>query len=180
LRSRCATPFTCAASSAGDRAQDRQRLIESQRTVAREVLIERLALEPLHHVVLAPVGQLTEREDVDDVAMADLVDRLRLGLEARHHLLVGRVLARQHLDRDALADDRLQGEVHRAEPTPAEHFLDLVLADREPRCEILIGTAVTRRRVADRRRRVTGDRLVGAEVLGPGRPGVLVPHEARS
>ena len=84
-----------------DRAQDRQRLGERQLAAALEQRIERLAVEVLHHVVLAAVGELAEREDVDDVAVADLVDRARLGDEPRHHLGFDRELAREHLDRDA-------------------------------------------------------------------------------
>jgi hypothetical protein len=42
-----------------------------------------LAVEILHHEVVAPDGKLIEGEDVDDVRMADLVDGVCLLLEAR-------------------------------------------------------------------------------------------------
>ena len=94
-----------------------------------EVLIEWLAVEALHHVVVAAVGELAELEDVDDVAVADLVDRARLGGEPLDHRRVGGVLAREHLDRDLLADHRMRRAIHGAEAALAEQRLDHVLAD---------------------------------------------------
>ena len=49
---------------------------------ALEARRQALAVEVLHHEVVAPVGELIEGEDVDDVRVADLVDRARLLLEA--------------------------------------------------------------------------------------------------
>ncbi len=95
----------CCIERARDAAQDRERLRERQPLLRREVLVERRAVEQLHHVVLATVRQLSEREDVDDVAMADLIDRPRLGDEARDHLRVRRELTIQDLDGGMLADD---------------------------------------------------------------------------
>ena len=87
-------PLACAASSAfAIAAQDRQRVGERQPLLAIEERVERLAVEVLHHVVVAAVVELAEREDVDDVAVADLVDRARLGDEPRHHLGIDRELA---------------------------------------------------------------------------------------
>ena len=76
-----------------DAAQDRQRLGERELADALDQRVERLAVEVLHHVVLAAVLERAEREDVDDVAVADLVDRARLGDEPRHHLGIDRELA---------------------------------------------------------------------------------------
>ena len=56
------------------------------------------ALEQLHDVERAPVGQLAELVDVHDVRVLDHVDGERLAQEARHHLRRGRELAPQHLD----------------------------------------------------------------------------------
>jgi hypothetical protein len=61
-----------------------------------------------------------------------VVDRARLGHEARHDLAIDGELARQHLDGDALADHGLDRPVDRAEAAAAEHLLDDVLADRLP------------------------------------------------
>jgi hypothetical protein len=74
---------------ATDAAQDRQRLREREPGVARDPRVERLAVEMLHHVeVAAVVLELAEREDVDDVAVPDQVDRARLFLEPRHDLRI--------------------------------------------------------------------------------------------
>ena len=64
-----------------DLEQDRDRLGQRQ-PAAPQPRRERLALQPLHDEVAAPVGQLAEGEHVDDVRMADLVDRARLLHEA--------------------------------------------------------------------------------------------------
>lgn len=85
--------------------------------------------QQLHHVVVPPVGELPEREDVDDVLVADLVDRSRLGHEPRDDLRRRRILPVEHLDRGRLADDRVHRAVHGAEPADAEQPLDDVLAD---------------------------------------------------
>src|SRR5690606_1669220 len=69
-------------------------------------------------------------EDVDDVAVADLVDRPRLGDEPRHHRRIRRVLAAQHLDGDLLADERVLGAEHRAEAALPDLGRNDVLADR--------------------------------------------------
>ena len=49
---------------------------------ALEARREALAVEVLHDEVVAAVGELIECEDVDDVGVADLIDRPRLLLEA--------------------------------------------------------------------------------------------------
>ena len=87
-------PLACAASSAFAIAR-RIGSASASGSVADAIdqRVERLAVEELHHVVLAAVGELAEREDVDDVAVADLVDRARLGDEPRHHLRIDRELA---------------------------------------------------------------------------------------
>ena len=139
---------------AGDRAQDRQRVGQRDRATGQQ-LVERLAVEKLHHVVLAAVRELAEREDVDDVAVADLVDRASLGHESRNDRGVRGEPAREHLDRDALADQRLHRPVHRAEATPADRLLGHVLSDLGPGREVLVGWRIARcREVVRRCRRV--------------------------
>ncbi len=124
---------------AADRAQDRHRDLERHAAVALEPLGERLALEVLHDVERAAVGQRAEREDVDDVAVADLVDRARLGLEPLEHLGVDREPPCEHLDRDLLADQRVARLEHVAEAAVAELGLDLILADDLTRNEVRVG-----------------------------------------
>ena len=73
------------------------------------------------------------------MAVADLVDRARLGDEPRHHLGIDRELAREHLDRDDLADQRVDRLEHGAERALPELALDLVLADTLARREVALG-----------------------------------------
>jgi hypothetical protein len=117
LRSRCAMPAAWAAS----RGQPVPLL--------GEVAVQRHAVEQLHQVVLPAVGEAAEREDVDDIAVPDLVYRARLGDEARHDLRVARELAVERLDRAPLADERVEALVNGPESTLAQLALDAVLAD---------------------------------------------------
>src|SRR5437016_1501850 len=64
-----------------DRVEDEHRLRCGQRA-ALDAIGQALALEQLHHEVVAAVGELAMLEHVDDVAVADLVDESRLLLEA--------------------------------------------------------------------------------------------------
>ena len=70
---------------AADLAEQPPHLGELHRP-ALEARGQALAVELLHHEVVAPVGELAEREDVDDVGVADLVDRARLRDEAADQL----------------------------------------------------------------------------------------------
>jgi hypothetical protein len=71
--------------------------------------------------------------DLDDVLVADQVDRPRLLVEAPDHLAVGRQLAVDDLERDLLADDRVLGEVDHAHAADAQARLHPVIADLLPR-----------------------------------------------
>ena len=51
-------------------------------------IAKRAAVESLHHEVAAAIGERAEREDVDDVRVADLIDRPRLLHEALDRLAV--------------------------------------------------------------------------------------------
>ena len=77
-----------------------------------------LAVEELHDEVddlfAAVAGGLAEVDDVDDVLVPDVVDRFGLVEEARDDVLLGDQLFEQHLDGDALADQRMLTEVHGA------------------------------------------------------------------
>src|SRR6185295_6477699 len=77
----------------------------------------------------AAVGERAEREDVDDVTVADLIDRARFGDEPRHHLGIDRELAGEDLDGNDLADQRMDSLEHRTKTTLADLALDRVLAD---------------------------------------------------
>src|SRR4029079_12319116 len=114
-----------------DLAQQPARLVGLERA-ALQTIGQAEAVEELHREVVALVGQPPEREDVDDVRVADLVDGARLVDEAPNQLGVRSDVRRQHLDRDALADDGLDGRVDRAHPALAYLAQDAVLADLLP------------------------------------------------
>ena len=65
---------------------DGQRATLRQDHLALEAIGQGLALEILHHEVEIAARRVPEVGDVDDVIVADLVDRLRLHHEARDHL----------------------------------------------------------------------------------------------
>jgi len=121
---------------AGNVAQNRQGLLDGNRPGDLQVTVQRLPVEELHHVVVAAVLELAERKDVDDVAVADLVDRTGFGLKPRHHLRVGRVLPGQHLDGDLFADERMGRAKDGAKPALADLAVDNVLADFPAWCQI--------------------------------------------
>ena len=132
-----------------ERVDDLQEHVERARhrhaPLACSALAERLALQPLHHEVRAPVGQHAEREDVDEVRMADLIDRARLVDEALDGVLIGAQPPRDHLDRDLLADERMRGGEHRRHAALAELALDAVLADHRAGAQILFARNADRR-----------------------------------
>ena len=131
-------PLSCAAASA---SQIWNRIATASGSLAapRAAAIgQRLALQPLHDEVAAPVGQRAEREDVDDVRVADLIDRARLLHEALDLHRVDAELAAHHLDGDLLADDRLYARVDRGHAALAELGLDAILADDGARPELAV------------------------------------------
>ncbi len=152
---------------AGHAAEEGDRLLGGEAPLLLHVGVQGHPVEELHDVVLPSVLERAEREDVDDVAVPDLVDRPRLGDEARHHLRVGRVLPVQDLDRRRLADERVHGPVHRAEASLPQLALDPVLAHHLPDHERPVG-------------RGAGERLVREERLPVGRAGLDVVRVVRS
>src|SRR5262249_48557390 len=112
--------------------EDVARLVELEWS-RREARGQALALEQLHHDVddeaAASLLDSPEVDDVDDVLVADVVGRLGLVEEARGQHLVADQLLEQHLDGDALADERMLAEVDGAHATLADLGFDLVVAD---------------------------------------------------
>ena len=111
----------------GNDMQDGQRLLDRQATSPLEIRVQRHPLQQLHHVVAAPIGHGAEREDVDDVAVPDLVDRTGFGHEPRRDPLIGRVLRVKDLDRSPLADNRMRGLVHCAKASLPDLADDQIL-----------------------------------------------------
>ena len=98
-----------------DLAGEVERPVELERALARDDVLERLALHVLHHdeedVVL-----LLGRDDGDDVGMADAGEQSRLA----EQLAEVESLAVRDLDRDLLVDPGVVGEVDGTETAAAE------------------------------------------------------------
>ena len=77
----------------GDLRADVERAHHVEHRLATEHLREGPPLEILHHEEVIAVGGLAEVVDLDDVRVADLVDRARLLEEALHDLAVAGELA---------------------------------------------------------------------------------------
>ena len=106
--------------------------VEGHRDVRHDQILKGLALQELHDEVVPVVLGDVEVEDLEDVVVADDVDRSGFVEEAIDDLLVRGVLRMEELDRHARADDRMLGHVHRAHPALAEHLRHPVAADIAP------------------------------------------------
>ncbi len=129
FRSRWTIPARCAASSACAIWAPRRRTSGSGSGPLARALRERLALDELeHHVV--QLGALDRRAadvvDRADVRVVEGRDALRLALEARAELRVGREQRRQQLERHVAIEPRVAGAVDLAHPARAERSHDLV------------------------------------------------------
>ena len=104
-------------------------IINQRQGKVLEVGVERDAVQKLHRVVVTAVGEPREREDIDDVAVADLIHRPRFGGKPRDHAVIGCPPPTKDLDRDALTDHRMDRAIDRAEPAATDLVLDDVLAN---------------------------------------------------
>lgn len=100
------------AERARDLAHDAQRIGHRDRPDTRETLIERLALEQLHHDVRAAIGVVAVVEDLHDPRIGDRSRRTRLVEEPRHDFGPRRELVVQHFDSRAATEHRVLGEPH--------------------------------------------------------------------
>jgi hypothetical protein len=107
-----------------DLAGEVERLGHVERTLAEDLLLQRLALDVFHHDE-EEVLLLLDREHRHDVGVAHRGQQARLLelLQEVHALLVG------DLERDFLVHPGVVGEVHAAETAAAERRQDAVLAD---------------------------------------------------
>ena len=116
-------PRACAAPSAlATWRMIRSASRDRERADACEPLIERLALEQLHHDVRAAVGVVAEVEDLDDARIRDRGRRARLVEEARARSRAASRTRVQHLDRGAAAEHRVLGELDRPHAALADRF----------------------------------------------------------
>ena len=111
-----------------DCVQDLGDFIEAE-APAPDARRQAFAFEPLHDEVAASAFERAEGEDVDDVRVANLIDRARLLHEPFDRRRVGAELARDHLDSGLLADERVDRGEHLAHSTRAEVALYPVVAD---------------------------------------------------
>ena len=100
-----------------------------QSTCAADPLVEILALEKLHHQIRFARRRGAEVEHVDDVRMAELRGDLRFATKSREGFLVGRELASEDLDRNALGESELGALIdgpHPAAPDQARHAIQVL------------------------------------------------------
>ncbi len=119
-----------------DLAKNRDRLSRRQAAPLAQNVAEVTPLQILHHVVVPAVGQLSEREDIDQSGVTNVIDRARLQHEAADRVLVVRQPAGQHLDGHLLANDRMDGAVDGPHPALSDAVQDLVLAHQRPWTEL--------------------------------------------
>ncbi len=105
--------------------------------VALDALRERLAAEPLHHDVRAPVLQAPHVVDLANIRVPEVPRDLRLVLEPAHRLPLLRVLRVQHLDGDDAPHRHVLGLVDDPHPPFAEHALDRVFVADRPADQLL-------------------------------------------
>ena len=107
----------------GDLARDGDRLVDRHRP-ALQPLGEVLAEDELHdeHVGGRRVGQrdLVERVEVGDARVVERSEQLRLALEAREPVRVGRQRGGQQLQRHLAAEPRIRRAIHLAHAAGAD------------------------------------------------------------
>src|SRR5207237_8684818 len=111
------------------RKQEGTRDVERDRYVVLEERLQRATVQELHHEVVPVVLGDVQVEDLEDVVVADDVDRPRLVEEAVDDLVVVRELGMQELDRYPRADARVDAHVDGSHPALAEQPLHAVAAD---------------------------------------------------
>ena len=126
LMSRCTTPCAWAASSASAICAPSSSTSSSGSGAARDAILQRLAIEQLHHhELLAVVGaDVVERADV---RVIEVRDDPRFALEALDRVGVGVRFVGQELDRDLPAEPRVFRFVDDAHAAGAEARQDLVV-----------------------------------------------------
>jgi hypothetical protein len=149
--------------------EDRKRLGPRQRA-ALDPRGQRFALEILHHEERTPLGIATEVVDVDDVLVADRIDRTRLLVKALDHLIRSAELEPQDLDRAAPGDLAVLAFEHHAHATLGELALDRVAAQLLADERLVVGDrrrcpAHGDRRVARDRRRECGMTCAGTLMI---------------
>jgi hypothetical protein len=117
---------------AGDLTHDAQRVHLRQRTEPVEALLERFAVEHLHHDVGAAIRCDPEVEHLHDARIRDRRGRTRLVEEAVDVGTFRRQHREQDLDRGLPADQRVLGAIDRTHTARPDEADDPVRADAVP------------------------------------------------
>src|SRR2546427_492286 len=127
--SSCTSTLAVPKSSTLSKSEHSSRAVELDRAFLLDQILERLALEELHHEVHRPLRQDAEVGDVDDVRVVDRGRRARLAEEPMDRLLIARELRVQDLHRHRLLDVDVLAEIHRPHAAAAEDLVEPVVAD---------------------------------------------------
>jgi hypothetical protein len=122
----------CGGERGRDLARDAQRVDRGQPAHALQTLVERLALEQLHHDERRAVGVVAEVVDLHDAGVGDRGGGARFIEEARDHLGILRERREENLHRRAATEQRVLGEVDRAHAALPEGADDAVATDDVP------------------------------------------------
>ena len=121
-----------------DLERDRQRPLGRQRRLGPDHLRQGDPRQVLHDEVDEPIAAARAGldhavvDDVDDVRVADRVDRLGLGEEPGDDVLVRRELGVKDLEGDLLADARVLRKIDGSHPALAQLLGDQIVADGLP------------------------------------------------
>ena len=149
-----------------------------QVTFAVDLLLERLAVDALHHEIRQAV--LIDGVDRDDVLVDDGCRGLGLAHEPLAGGWIGGQLGRQHLDGDDAVELRVVGLENHAHAAAAEYFQNLVVSYPPDRC----GLGRRTREIEHLRFRLAGRELLArCEDLGRRRfekaaPLAMVPEQS--
>ena len=117
----------------GDLSGDRQRLVDRDRAVG-DPLGQIVALDQFHHEGVVARGFL-DRIDGGDVGMIQRRERLRLALEPRQALEIGRERVGKDLDGDLATERRVRRSVHLPHAPFADRRSNFVDAEVCAGCE---------------------------------------------
>src|SRR6516225_9430358 len=115
-----------------------------------DAISERWPVDKLHHERTDAV-RLLETVDLGNVRLIHGSQRLRLALEPRNPLGIGRERLRQDLDRDVPIELPIAGAIHFPHPTAADKRDDLIAAVRAPRSQHSFFSSAVQRRTTEKR-----------------------------
>jgi hypothetical protein len=120
--------------SVEDGQHEIERDVTRQRTLTRQLQVERLAVQELHHQIRHALFD-PDVVHLDDVGMAHARETLSLTQKARDGLALAARRGAQHLERHALAQPRVQRGIDVAHAPRAE-ILEYLVATYATRCRL--------------------------------------------